>query len=503
LTKVTYFRLEQVNKVNTRPHMRPPYAAPYAPARMRVKRLLYFWFLFTVIVWSASQEALGLSVGFTAPEFSADDLYGRPLKLSDHRGKWIFLDFWATWCGPCRSETPHLMDAYRQYHGHPIEFVSVSLDNDKEELIRYTQELGLPFRQIFSGKGWNDPISRLYGVRAIPENFLIDPTGRILAMSLRGGALQEKLRDIFSSAKPVKRSQPELEIPPSGALEVLDRERALLKGDLQVSASREVDERGMLTVEDRQIQLPGGAFISNPGPELPESEQEFLARSQLTEMPPSPFGGIWVYIKTPHQPTFTLHAFDAEGALRFSYHVSPISKPVWYDRVEGDLVLGSARDNLLWTPPWEQPGLGVVIARALRKQTNSDVGLYPALAIRGNIPKGDVRRSHLEDAIVGSDSVVVLFMKGTILTNLLSQAHSNENWVHVSGASVESREMGPGMPLMTTRLEDGTMAGLSKSYTVAAPACMAATIKAATVKWVGSNVVETVSNYVSSVRQIP
>jgi len=139
--------------------------------------------------------------GVEAPEFSQTDVDGKIVKLSDYRGKYVLVDFWASWCAPCRRENPNLTKAYDQYHAKGFEILGISLDKptDREKWLKAIADDKLIWKQVSDLKGWDNAVAKLYEVTAIPMNFLIDPNGKIVAKELRGEALNNKLKSIFES----------------------------------------------------------------------------------------------------------------------------------------------------------------------------------------------------------------------------------------------------------------------------------------------------------------
>lgn len=133
-----------------------------------------------------------------APDFSVNSPSGVTISLSSFKGKWVLLDFWAAWCGPCRHESPYLVDAYNQFHKKNFTIFQVSLDQNKEDWTAAISKDNLGKWQHGSDlKYWNSEPAQLYGVNSIPANFLINPSGIIVATNLRGPALAEKLKEVL------------------------------------------------------------------------------------------------------------------------------------------------------------------------------------------------------------------------------------------------------------------------------------------------------------------
>jgi len=135
------------------------------------------------------------AIGVVAPDFTQNDPNGKPVKLSDFRGKYVLIDFWASWCGPCRKENPTVVKAYAQFKNKNFEILGVSLDNPnaKAAWLKAIETDKLTWTQVSDLQGWNNKVAVLYGVKGIPQNFLLDPKGVIIAKNLRGDELIQTL----------------------------------------------------------------------------------------------------------------------------------------------------------------------------------------------------------------------------------------------------------------------------------------------------------------------
>lgn len=141
-----------------------------------------------------------LSISAEAPIFSQKDLNGKMVNLVDYQGKYLLLDFWASWCVPCRAETPYLIKAREQFGKNGFEILSVSLDDNfkswKEAIIKDK----MVWDNLSDLRGWNNVVSKsLYKLHSIPANFLLDPSGKIISKNIRGTDIEKKLKEIFDS----------------------------------------------------------------------------------------------------------------------------------------------------------------------------------------------------------------------------------------------------------------------------------------------------------------
>ena len=143
-------------------------------------------------------EQQKLSIGTPAPEITMNTPADKPLSLSSLRGKIVLVDFWASWCGPCRAENPNVVKAYNAYHSKGFEVFSVSLDKDKDRWVEAIRKDGLSWpSHVCDFKYWQSPVVQLYNFNGIPYNVLLDKQGNIIAKNLRGEALEQKLAEVL------------------------------------------------------------------------------------------------------------------------------------------------------------------------------------------------------------------------------------------------------------------------------------------------------------------
>ncbi|WP_436484603.1 redoxin domain-containing protein [Chitinophaga sp. ARDCPP14] len=144
------------------------------------------------------RKRLQIGPGKQAIEFNQPGVDGKIVKLSDYAGKYVLLDFWASWCGPCRAENPNVLKAYNTFNKKGLEILSVSLDENRAAWLKAVKADKLPWLQVSDLKGWKNEAGSKYMIQSIPENFLIDPSGKIIAKSLRGEQLYKELEKIFN-----------------------------------------------------------------------------------------------------------------------------------------------------------------------------------------------------------------------------------------------------------------------------------------------------------------
>ena len=141
------------------------------------------------------KEKIGL--GRQAKDFTVNRLNGTPFQLSKQKGKVVLVDFWATWCGPCRREIPNLKEYYKDLNKKGLEIIGISLDVKKEKLEEYIKKEKLAWNISFSGKGWDDETAHAYGVRSIPSYWLIDKKGNLRHFGLREEALKKAIEELI------------------------------------------------------------------------------------------------------------------------------------------------------------------------------------------------------------------------------------------------------------------------------------------------------------------
>ncbi len=152
---------------------------------------------YVVMISDQVEKLSRISVGQPAPGFTQKNPEGTEISLSDFRGQHLLIDFWASWCQPCRAENPNLVEAYQKFKDQGFEILGVSLDRDKQSWLKAIEADGLTWPQVSDLKYWSNEASDLYAVSSIPANFLLNPEGVIIAKNLRGDKLEEKLAEIF------------------------------------------------------------------------------------------------------------------------------------------------------------------------------------------------------------------------------------------------------------------------------------------------------------------
>ena len=149
------------------------------------------------------ENAKKAEIGSMAPNFSAPTPDGETLALKDAMGKYTIIDFWASWCKPCRRENPNVVEVYEKYHDKGLNIISVSLDRkgQKEKWTKAIADDNMDWYHVSNLQFWQDPIAQQYSVRSIPATFLLDENGKIIDKNLRGPALGEKIESLLGGSK--------------------------------------------------------------------------------------------------------------------------------------------------------------------------------------------------------------------------------------------------------------------------------------------------------------
>jgi peroxiredoxin len=152
------------------------------------------------MVYAAAIEKMKkTAIGAMAPDFTQADTLGNPISLHDFKGKYVLVDFWASWCGPCRAENPNVVKAYAKYKDKGFNVLGISLDQTgaKDKWLKAIHDDHLTWTQVSDLQSWKNEVAQLYSVQAIPQNFLVGPDGKIVGKNLRGDDLNNKLKELF------------------------------------------------------------------------------------------------------------------------------------------------------------------------------------------------------------------------------------------------------------------------------------------------------------------
>jgi len=151
--------------------------------------------LYGIKIKNAALTKYMLKVGEMLPLFSQRDARGNILNISDFKGKYVLIDFWASWCVPCRKENPNLVNTFIKFRNKDFEILGVSLDKNKASWLAAIKEDGLTWQHVSDLNGWDNEVSSMFSIRSVPSNILIDKEGKIIALNLRGEELNKKLAE--------------------------------------------------------------------------------------------------------------------------------------------------------------------------------------------------------------------------------------------------------------------------------------------------------------------
>jgi peroxiredoxin len=147
----------------------------------------------------AGASAAKIEVGSKAPDFAANNPEGKKISLAESLGKVTIIDFWASWCGPCRAENPNVVALYKELHAKGLNIIGISLDKDAAKWKEAIAKDGLVWPQISNLKYWSEPIAKQYNIESIPATFILDANGTVVAKDLRGAELKAKVTELLNA----------------------------------------------------------------------------------------------------------------------------------------------------------------------------------------------------------------------------------------------------------------------------------------------------------------
>jgi len=141
-----------------------------------------------------------VDIGQPAPDFTLSDTTGNPFGLSDIKGGYLLVDFWASWCSPCRAENPNIVKVFKAYNNKGFNILGVSFDTNRDKWIQAIKDDNLTWHHVSDLKGWGNAAGKLYGIMSIPANVLLDPDRKIIAHNLKGEELMKRLEELLGQA---------------------------------------------------------------------------------------------------------------------------------------------------------------------------------------------------------------------------------------------------------------------------------------------------------------
>lgn len=190
----SYFALQGLSELVSGYSLKPDVALPVFNQLSQELRLSYTGQGLYKLLNAHTVTALGQA----APNFTQNDVNGKAVSLTDFKGKYVLVEFWASWCSPCRAESPNLLKQYAAFKDKGFEILGVSVDGDKAKWMDAIKKDGLTWPQISDLKGWDNEARKVYGISGVPANFLISPEGKIIGAHLMGEALNKKLAELFN-----------------------------------------------------------------------------------------------------------------------------------------------------------------------------------------------------------------------------------------------------------------------------------------------------------------